>query len=86
MNLIGGRNYIFPRFYRHAFLIGFDALDSCTVQRIFATLSEWHFSQGFADKVAMLTKVCVSYERNKNFEILILNQFIGYCNGIMWIS
>lgn len=68
MNLIGGRNYIFPRFYRHAFLIGFDALDLCTIQRIFATLSEWHFSQGFADKVAMLAKVCVSYQmKEKTF-------------------
>lgn len=68
MNLIGGRDYIFRRFYRHAFLIGFDALDLCTVQRIFATISEWHFSQGFADKVAMLTKVCfLSQIKKKKF-------------------
>lgn len=57
MNAFGNRYQTFPRFYRHAFLLAFDALESGTIHRIFATLSEWHFSRGFSDKVTMLAKV-----------------------------
>lgn len=57
MNRIGGRNHTFSRFYRHAFLIGFDSYETSTINRIFSTLSEWHFSQGFSDKVTLLAKV-----------------------------
>lgn len=57
MNPIGGRNFTFSRFYRHAFLLSLDAFDSATMNRIFATISEWHFSQGFSDKVTLLAKV-----------------------------
>lgn len=61
MNPIGGRNHTFSRFYRHAFLIAFDSYEMSTMNRIFCTISEWHFSQGFADKVTLLAKVCNMY-------------------------
>lgn len=57
MNSIGGRNHTFSRFYRHAFLIAVDSYETSTLNRIFSTISEWHFSQGFADKVTLLAKV-----------------------------
>lgn len=57
MNPIGGRNHTFSRFYRHAFLIAFDSYEMSTMNKIFTTISEWHFSQGFADKVTLLAKV-----------------------------
>lgn len=57
MNPIGGRNYTFSRFYRHAFLIAFDSFEMSTMCRIFTSISEWHFSQGFSDKVTLLAKV-----------------------------
>lgn len=55
--MIGRRFHTFSRFYRHAFLLNVDAYDTEDVQKIFGTLSEWHFSLGFSDKVAMLAKV-----------------------------
>lgn len=57
MNPIGGRNYTFSRFYRHALLLAFDSYEMTTVNRIFTSISEWHFSQGFSDKVTLLAKV-----------------------------
>lgn len=56
MNAIGGRNFIFPRFHRHAFIIAFDAIEAATMQRIFTSMSEWHFGHGYSDKIVMLTK------------------------------
>lgn len=61
MNPIGGRNQTFSRFYRHAFVLAFDAYEMATVNRIFTTISEWHFSQGFLDKVTLLAKVNMSF-------------------------
>lgn len=60
MGLTGGKNYSSPRFYRHAFLFAIDTLEMSTIQRIFTGLSEWHFSQGFSDKITMLAKVFIS--------------------------
>lgn len=57
MGLLGGKNYSSPRFYRHAFLLAIDNFEMSTIQRIFTSLSEWHFSQGFSDKITLLTKV-----------------------------
>lgn len=57
MNMFGSRFHTFSRFYRHAFLLNIDAYDTEDMQKIFSTLSEWHFSLGFADKVAILAKV-----------------------------
>lgn len=57
MNPIGGRNHSFSRFYRHAFLLAFDSFDMSTTNRIFSAISEWHFTQGFSDKVTLLAKV-----------------------------
>lgn len=56
MNAIGGRNFICPRLYRHAFIVAIDAIELATAQRIFTSLSEWHFARGYSDKIAMLTK------------------------------
>lgn len=60
MESINGRNFIFPRFYRHAFLIAIDSFEMETVQRIFTAISEWHFSQGYSDKISMLAKVSLT--------------------------
>lgn len=60
MNPIGGGSNTFSRFYRHAFLIAFDSYEMSTVNRIFTAISEWHFSQGFSDKVALLAKVTMN--------------------------
>lgn len=59
MNAIGGRNFIFPRFYRHAFIVAIDAIELTTAQCIFTSMSEWHFAHGYSDKIVMLTK-CVA--------------------------
>lgn len=56
MNPIGGQNYIFPRFYRHSFIVSMNAYETTTIQRIFTTISEWHFSHGFTDKIVLLAK------------------------------
>lgn len=57
MNVTGGRHQTFSRFYRHAFLLAFDAMDMSTTQRIFTALSEWHFSRGFSDKITVMSEV-----------------------------
>lgn len=59
MNAVGGRNFIFSRFYRHAFIVAFDGIDTSTMQRIFTSMSDWHFGRGYSDKIVMLTK-CVA--------------------------
>lgn len=56
MNAIGGRNFIFPRFYRHALIVAVDAIEVATMQRIFTSMSEWHFARGYSDKIVMLAK------------------------------
>lgn len=56
-----GRNYIFPRLLRHAYLMAVEPLENDAVNRIFSTISEWHFSKGYTDKVAHLAKVFKSY-------------------------
>lgn len=57
MNPVGGRNFIYPRFYRHSFIIAIDDPETSTLIRIFSAITEWHFSKGFNDKVAVLGKV-----------------------------
>lgn len=61
MNVIGGRHQTFSRFYRHAFILAFDEVENSTTQRIFTSLSEWHFSQGFSDKITLMSKVYVFF-------------------------
>lgn len=57
MGLVGGSNFIFPRLYRHAFVIAVDSFDEATVNRIFTSIGEWHFARGYPEKVALLAKV-----------------------------
>lgn len=68
MNAIGGRNFIFRRLYRHAFIVAIDSIDVATTQRIFTAMSEWHFGRGYSDKIVMLTKclalaLCAVYDQ-----------------------
>lgn len=58
MGSLGGSNHIFPRFYRHAFVVAIDSFDNSTLNLIFSSINEWHFSKGYVDKVANLAKVC----------------------------
>lgn len=76
MNLIGRRYHTFSRFYRHSFLLNLDAYDTNDIERIFSELCEWHFSLGFADKVAMLTKVRLN-------TMFYLFEF-DFCLEIVW--
>lgn len=57
MGSLGGSNYIFPRFYRHAFVIAIDSFDDSTLNLIFTSINEWHFSKGYSEKVAVLARV-----------------------------
>lgn len=57
MSRLGGHNFIPQRFYHHCFVYSIDELEKTTVTRIFSAISEWHFTKGYADKVALLSKV-----------------------------
>lgn len=54
---VGGRNFIYSRFYRHSFLVAIDELDSTSLVKIFSSITDWHFSKGFGDKVVVVGKV-----------------------------
>ncbi|XP_059216601.1 dynein axonemal heavy chain 3 isoform X2 [Stomoxys calcitrans] len=56
MGMPGGSNFIFPRFYRHTFVVGVDSFEDATIIKIFSTIGEWHFAKGFPDKVALLSR------------------------------
>ncbi|KAK6187847.1 hypothetical protein SNE40_005782 [Patella caerulea] len=43
----GGRNDITNRFTRHLNIMSIDEFDDTTMTRIFATITDWHFSKGF---------------------------------------
>lgn len=58
MGSLGGSNYIFPRFYRHAFVVAIDSFDDSTLNLIFTSINDWHFSKGYVDKVTNLSRVC----------------------------
>lgn len=57
MGSLGGSNYIFPRFYRHSFVVAIDSFDDSTLNLIFTSINEWHFSKGYVEKVANLSRV-----------------------------
>lgn len=61
MGSLGGSNYIFPRFYRHAFVVAINSFDDSTLNLIFTSINDWHFSKGYADKVANLSRVCTQF-------------------------
>ncbi|XP_055840841.1 dynein axonemal heavy chain 3 isoform X1 [Episyrphus balteatus] len=56
MGPVGGSNFIFPRFYRHTFVVAVDAFEDATITKIFTTIGDWHFAKDYADKVALLSK------------------------------
>lgn len=60
MNHVGGRHHVSARFYRNTFRIAIDGYEAATVHRIFAAVSEWHFTQGFSDKIMLLAKSVAS--------------------------
>uniref|UniRef100_A0A1I8MKN2 AAA+ ATPase domain-containing protein n=1 Tax=Musca domestica TaxID=7370 RepID=A0A1I8MKN2_MUSDO len=56
MGMPGGSNFIFPRFYRHTFVVGVDSFEDATIIKIFTAIGDWHFSKGYPDKVALLSR------------------------------
>lgn len=58
MGTLGGSNFIFPRLYRHMFVVAVDSFEDSTIIRIFTAIGEWHFAKGYPEKVALLSRVC----------------------------
>lgn len=58
MGTLGGSNFIFPRLYRHMFVVAVDSFEDSTIIRIFTTIGDWHFAKGYPEKVALLSRVC----------------------------
>ncbi|CAG9858599.1 unnamed protein product [Phyllotreta striolata] len=56
----GGRNEVTDRFLRHLQIITIDSFDDNTLAKIFTTILDWHFSKGYVDDVARLSKFCVA--------------------------
>lgn len=59
MGMPGGSNFIFPRLYRHTFVVGVDSFEDATIIKIFTAIGDWHFAKGYPDKVALLSRVSV---------------------------
>lgn len=57
MGMPGGSNFIFPRLYRHAFVLAVDSFEDSTLSIIFSTIMDWHFSKGYPDKVVNMGRV-----------------------------
>lgn len=58
MGTLGGSNFIFPRLYRHMFVVAVDSFEDSTIIRIFTAIGDWHFAKGYPEKVALLARVC----------------------------
>ncbi|XP_070136648.1 dynein axonemal heavy chain 3 [Drosophila bipectinata] len=56
MGTLGGSNFIFPRLYRHMFVVAVDSFEDSTIVRIFTSIGDWHFSKGYPEKVALLSR------------------------------
>ncbi|XP_066246402.1 dynein axonemal heavy chain 3 [Euwallacea similis] len=70
----GGRNEITDRFLRHMQLIGMDAFDDNTLNKIFSTIVEWQFSKGYVETVQRMAKfsVCATNEVFKEVTLKFL--------------
>jgi len=70
MGTLGGSNFIFPRLYRHMFVVAVDSFEDSTIVRIFTTIGDWHFSKGYPEKVALLSRVRIfsSWPKQRNVE------------------
>eukprot|EP00794_Sanderia_malayensis_P008808 gene8808-9750_t len=55
----GGRNDITSRFTRHMNVISIDEFDDNNLTKIFASITDWHFSNGFDSSFARLGKIVV---------------------------
>ena len=53
----GGRNDITSRFSRHLQIVSIDEFDDDTMSRIFTSICDWHFGQGFDGSFSRLGKV-----------------------------
>ncbi|XP_062127566.1 dynein axonemal heavy chain 3 [Drosophila sulfurigaster albostrigata] len=56
MGQLGGSNFIFPRLYRHMFVVAVDSFEDATIIRIFTTIGDWHFAKGYPEKVGLLSR------------------------------
>ncbi|XP_046326217.1 dynein axonemal heavy chain 3-like [Haliotis rufescens] len=56
----GGRNDITGRFSRHLNIISIEEFDDNTMNRIFTTITDWHFSKGFDQSFPRNGKLLVS--------------------------
>ncbi|KAK0140700.1 Dynein heavy chain 3, axonemal [Merluccius polli] len=55
----GGRNDITGRFTRHLNIISIDSFDDETLNKIFSSITDWHFSKGFDASFYRLGKIMV---------------------------
>ncbi|KAJ8963034.1 hypothetical protein NQ314_005606 [Rhamnusium bicolor] len=55
----GGRNEVTDRFLRHMQIICLDSFDDNTLNKIFVTILDWHFSKGYVEGIARLSKFVV---------------------------
>ena len=57
----GGSNLVTTRLLRHLFIIGIDSFKDTTLNKIFTSLLDWHFSKGYDVNVARFSKVGIHY-------------------------
>ncbi|RZF36882.1 hypothetical protein LSTR_LSTR004570 [Laodelphax striatellus] len=55
----GGSNNVTFRFTRHMNIISIDSFDEATMTKIFSTITDWHFSRGFDEKISRYSKPIV---------------------------
>lgn len=60
MGLTGGSNHITERLYRHMFVVATDAIEYGTMQRIYNSIGEWHFSKDFPEVLLKQAKALCS--------------------------
>lgn len=60
MGPTGGSNHIYERLYRHMFILSTDAIEYGTMQRIFNSIGEWHFSKDFPEVLLKQAKALCS--------------------------
>lgn len=53
----GGANMVTGRFLRHMQIVAMDSFDDNVLSKIFCSILDWHFSKGYDDNVARLSKV-----------------------------
>ena len=53
----GGRNHVTGRFTRHLNVVSIESFEDSTLTKIFSSLVDWHFNQGFEAIFNRLGKV-----------------------------